>query len=286
MSLIEGEIMQDNSFDKVLITGAGGMVGSYADFGIKADMRMLDVTDLEETLRVVKKIQPTAIIHLAAETDLDRCERDPEHAYTVNAVGTYNTALAAKAVGAKIVYVSTSSIFDGEKKTPYTETDIPNPQSFYSRSKLLGEIALKETAPDFIIARACWMFGGGPSKDQKFVAKIIQQLGQPEIKVVDDKFGSPTFGKDLMAAIKQLIMQDKTGIFHLSNAGVCSRFEMAQQIAKVLDSKTKIIPVSSDSFGENSIGGKNESMSSKINLMRQWQDALADYLKTEWKGFL
>ena len=277
--------MNDKILEKILITGASGMVGSYADFGIKADMRMLDVTGLDETLRVVKKIQPTAIIHLAAETDLDRCERDPEHAYAVNAVGTYNIALAAKSVGAKIVYVSTSSIFDGKKKTPYTETDVPNPQSFYSRSKLLGEIVVKETAPDFIIARACWMFGGGPAKDQKFVAKIIRQLGQPEIKVVNDRFGSPTFGKDLMGAIKQLIIQDKSGIFHLSNSGACSRFEVAQQIAKVLGSKAKITPVSSDTFEEN-IGGKNESMKSKINLMRPWQDALEDYLKTEWKGFL
>src|SRR3989338_9149681 len=119
---------------RVLTTGANGMVGSYVDFGIKLDHRALDVTDLDETLAVIKKHNPKVIIHLASETDTDRCEKDPQLAYMVNAIGTYNVALAAKAVGAKMIYISTSAVFDG-LDGPYTENDACNPQSYYAKSK-------------------------------------------------------------------------------------------------------------------------------------------------------
>src|ERR1700754_3933984 len=103
----------DDLLKHSLITGADGMVGSYIDFGTRTNHRSLDVADLKEVLTVCKKVAPKLIIHLAAETDFDRCERDSANAYMVNAVGTYNMAIAAREVGAKLVYVSTSVVFDG-----------------------------------------------------------------------------------------------------------------------------------------------------------------------------
>lgn len=269
--------------NKVLITGAGGMVGSYIDFGIKTNHRNFDITDFDEVMKVVKDQKPQAIIHLAAETDVDRCDRDPNYAYLINGVGAYNVATAAKEIGAKLVYVSTAGIFDGEKSGPYTEDDEARPQNFYGRSKYMGELIVRGMLEDYIIARACWMFGGGPEKDLKFVGKIIRQLDKPEIKAVDDAYGSPTFGKDLMGAIKQLVLRDATGVFHLSNEGSCSRYEVAKFIIDMMKPGMKLSPVHLDYFpGANRV--KNEVMSSKERLVRPWQEALQEYLETEWKN--
>jgi len=121
-------------------------------------------------MTVAKKYRPKVILHLAALTDLDYCEKNPAEAYLVNSVGTYNVALTAREVGAKLVYISTAGIFDGQKKGFYRESDLGNPQNHYGHSKYLGESAVQNILNDYIIARVCWMFGGGPTKDKKFVA--------------------------------------------------------------------------------------------------------------------
>lgn len=261
------------------------MVGSYVDFGIKTSHRNFDITDFYEVMKAVKDYKPQAIIHLAAETDVDRCDRDPNYAYLVNGAGTYNIAAAAKEVGAKLVYVSTAGVFDGEKLGPYTEDDEARPQNFYGRSKYMGELIVRGMLKDYIIARACWMFGGGPDKDLKFIGKIIRQFDKSEIKAVDDAYGSPTFGKDLVTAIKQLLLRDATGIFHLSNEGSCSRYEVAKFIIDTLHQDIELSPVHLDYFpGANRV--KNEVMSSKEKLVRPWQEALKEYLETEWKTFI
>ncbi|MEK9150715.1 MAG: dTDP-4-dehydrorhamnose reductase [Patescibacteria group bacterium] len=273
-------------FSKVLITGAGGMVGSYADFGVKTDRRSLDVTDLKEVLKVCREHKPQVIIHLAAETDVDRCERDPEYAYMVNGIGAYHMALAAKESGAKLVYVSTAGIFDGAKEKSYMEEDEANPQNYYGRSKHLGELAVKGILKNYIIARVCWMFGGGPQKDQKFVAKIIRQFDKGEIKAVDDQIGSPTFGKDLMGAVKKLIEQDAVGVFNLANKGVCSRYEFAREIVNILNPEIKVTPAKMVDFNLDAPRTFNEGLISKVDLMRPWQEALKEYLETEWEPFV
>ena len=261
------------------------MVGSYADFGIKTNRHSFDITNLKEVLAICKKHEPDVIIHLAAETDVDLCERDPEHAYMINTIGTYNMAVAAKEVGAKLVYVSTAAVFDGLKSEPYQESDTPDPQNYYARSKYLGELAVQGVLSDYIIARAGWMFGGGAEKDQKFVAKIVAQMGKPEIKAVNDKFGSPTYGKDLINGIKELVRQDQTGVFHMANKGMCSRYEMAKFIADTLHSSTAITSVDSSFFNLDAARGNSEAIaSSRTNVMRPWQDALKEYLETEWES--
>ncbi len=280
--------VHDKILSRVLTTGASGMVGSYVDFGIKLDHRALDVTDLNETLSVIKKYNPKVIIHLASETDTDRCEKDPQLAYLVNSIGAYNVALAAKEVGAKMIYISTSAVFDGSKKKPYVENDEPNPQSYYARSKFLGEVAVKSVLQNYIIGRICWVFGGGPLKDQKFVAKIIKQTKTPVMKIVAGKHGSPTFGKDLVLALKKMIIEDKKGIFHLSNTGTPSRFEVAKEIVKVTKSKTKVTEVDQSFFNKADSYRRldNESMISKIPFMRRWQEALKEYIEEEWTDYI
>jgi dTDP-4-dehydrorhamnose reductase len=269
--------------NKVLITGANGMVGGYADFGIKADRRMMDVTDLKEVRSVCMKHKPQAIVHLAAETDVDRCERDPEYAYLVNSIGTYHVATVAKEMGIKMVYVSTAGVFDGTKEGPYTEKDEPNPKNYYGHSKFLGELAVKGMLTDYVIARVCWMFGGGPAKDQKFVAKIIEQLGKEEIRVVTDQIGSPTFGKDLITGIKKLLQEDAKGYYNLANEGIISRYDFAKTIVEILGKKTKVTPVKMADFKMDAFRTFNEGMLSLAS-QRNWRVALEEYLTTEWKN--
>lgn len=278
--------MRPEDLERSLITGANGMVGSYFAFGLKTDIAELDVTDEEKVFAFVSRLKPRIIIHLAAETDVDRCEKDPEHAYRVNAIGTYNVALAARRVRAKLVYVSTAGVFDGNKKEPYTEEDEANPQNVYGRTKYQGEVMVRDLAPDYLIARSCWMFGGGPGVDKKFVSKIIEQLDHDEIKVVDDKIGSLTYGRDLASAIKQLLIQNRTGLFHLTNRGFCSRYEVAEQIVKILGASAKIIPVGSAEFTLAAARSASEAMASKLDIMRDWREALGEYLLEEWKPCL
>jgi len=278
--------MQRENLDSSLITGAKGMVGSYFDFGLKTDIGEMDVTDLDKVFAFTSRHKPRIVVHLAAETDLDRCEKEPDHAYRVNTIGTYNVAVAARAIGAKVVYVSTAGVFDGNKKEPYTEEDRPNPQNVYGRTKYLGEVIVRDLVPEYLIARSCWMFGGGPGVDKKFVSKIIKQLDQDVMKVVDDKTGSLTYGKDLAYAIKQLLIQNRTGLFHLSNRGICSRYEVAKEIVKVLGADVKIIPVDSREFTSTATRSASEAMASKLDIMRDWREALREYLLKEWKPHL
>ena len=195
------ETNSDEVLSKTLITGGNGTVASYVDFGTKVTRSDFDITNLGQVLEFVKKIQPKLILHLAAETDLARCENDSAHAYLVNEVGTYNIATAGQMVGAKIVYVSTDAVFPNSV-TAHSLDDRPGPESIYGHSKYLGELAVKGLSDNFIIARTSWVFGGGSKLDKKFVAKFIGQIDSPELKGVNDKFSSPTFARDLVDALK------------------------------------------------------------------------------------
>ena len=274
---------------KVLVTGADGMVGSYINFGIKTNRRSFDITDFRGTLAGVEKYRPSAILHLAAETDVDRCERDPLRAYLVNSIGTWNVAFAAKQVGAKVIYISTSYVFSGEAKEPFKESDIPSPPTYYGKSKWLGEIAIRNILDDYLILRAGWMFGGGPKLDQKFIAKIVKQLGNPEIKAVDDVTGSMTFAKDLVEKIKGYLLAVPPGgslggkIIHVFNGDSCSRYDVAAEIAKIGKSAAKVEPVPSTYFKLDAARGHSDRMeSAEGGVMRSWKEALAEYLHEEW----
>jgi dTDP-4-dehydrorhamnose reductase len=274
-------------FSKTLVTGGNGMLGSYVDFGIKTDRQTVDVTNFENTLDAIKKSGADTIIHLAAETDMAKCEQNPERAYLANTISTYNVALSARAVGAKLVYVSTSAVFDGKKKDPYVENDQPNPQNHYARSKHAGELIVQSLLPDAIIIRICWTFGGGPSKDKKFVAKIIDQLmaGSKELKAINNEFGSPSYGKDVILHIKELLKKGEKGIFHLGNKGMCTRYDIAKKIIEVMKFEAKVSPVDSSAFpGVKQL--KNQSMISREIAIRPWQEDLEEYLKDERKDLI
>lgn len=264
----------------ILITGGEGVLGSYFSFGTRMGQKDFDVTDFDTVMRVCTDMRPRAIVHCAALTDLSFCEKNPERAYLVNSVGTYHMALAARVVGAKLIYISTSDVFDGSSDGLYTEKDTPNPVTVYGRSKHLGELAVAGVLEDHLIVRVSWMFGGGPGKDDKFVGKILAQKGVPEIRAVMDKKGSPSWARDIAVAVRKLLNEDARGIYHVGG-GVATRYEMAQEIASIAGWETKVVPVDSSEFVSAYPIGENQSMPLST-LVRPWRESLQEYIETEW----
>lgn len=279
---------------KILVTGAAGMLGSdlcplFSEEHnvIATDIDQLDVRDPKQVLGWSAEVGPDLIVHLAAATDVDECERKPDLAYATNAIGTRNVALACQKTGAVLVYISTISVFDGTKCEPYTEFDVPNPQSHYSRAKFAGEQIVQSLLSKYYIVRAGWMFGGR-TEDKKFVAKIISLARErPSLNIVNDKFGSPTYTADLARGLLDLIKTDLYGVYHMVGTGdYCSRLEYAQAILEYAGIQScKLLPVSSAAFP---LSAPRPRMEAALNYhlelmgrnrMRPWRAALQDYMQ-------
>lgn len=276
--------MKSFDFERVLSTGANGMIGSYVDFGIRTDRTTLDILDCEAVMTFVKKHKPRAIIHLAGATDMVKTEQDPLYAYELNVRGTYNVAQAARAVGATMVLASSSRVFDGHKKGPYTEDDAPNPQTHYGRTKHIAELIVAALAERYIIARTAWVFGGGPLRDNKFYGKVLKQLqsGESEVIALGDVHGSPTYGKDYLVAIKELLEKGEYGTFHITNSGEATRHDLAVAMATHVKPDAQVRAVDRSHFASGATLPTNESISSKQVTLRPWQEALAEYVRDEW----
>ncbi|CFQ42490.1 dTDP-4-dehydrorhamnose reductase [Yersinia frederiksenii] len=244
---------------KILITGGTGMLGAYVtntlehtDYEVIVARRdKLNLATPNEIFGYIMSVNPEIILHFAAETDVDLCEREPARAGICNHLATEQIAQAAKACGAWLLYLSSSNVFGGEGKLSYNELDIPLPINYYGRSKLIGESSVRNACPNnHLIIRAGWMIGGGPEKDHKFVGKIIQQIkmGATVIKAVNDRLGSITSAIQLCDFIIWSINNRHTGTLHFASSGTISRFDIACGIGELLDFKGDIIPVCSSMF--------------------------------------
>ncbi len=276
--------MSAYDFSRAVTTGANGMVGSYVDFGIRTDHATLDILDADAVMTFVKKHKPSAIIHLAGATDMERCEREPTYAYELNVRGTYNVARAARAVGGIMVYASTSRVFKGDKSGAYSEGDVPEPTTHYGSTKHIGELITASIVPQHIIARTSWVFGGGPTRDNKFYGKVLRQLqsGESEVIALSDVHGSPTYGKDYVAAIKELLAKGEYGTFHIANSGEATRHDLAVAMATHVKPDAQVRAISRSHFASGATLPTNESISSKRVTLRPWQEALAEYMRDEW----
>lgn len=224
--------------DKVLITGANGQLGGefveiFKDWQVLAtDLDNLDINDKAKVKEIFTKEAPNLIIHCAAWTDVEGCAENPEKAMFINGEGTKNLAEAAKEIGAKMIYISTNEVFDGEKETPYIESDKTNPINPYAVSKLAGEkFVLQALGRNGIIVRTSWVYG--PKGKSNFPLKIIaaaDKLG--ELSVVDDEIAVPTYAPDLAKAVFDLVRKSPSGIYHLVNEGSCSRYDWAVEVLK------------------------------------------------------
>jgi dTDP-4-dehydrorhamnose reductase len=206
----------------------------------------LDITHGPTVDARVGEIEPDAIINCSAWTDLDGAEAHERDAMTVNDTGAGLLAVAAGTVGACVVYPSTDYVFDGSKRTPYVESDLPQPISAYGRSKLAGETSVAAANSRHVIVRTSWLYGLGGGN---FVETMLR-LGteQPEVLVVSDQVGSPTYTRHLATAIALLTESEDYGIHHVTGAGSCSWFEFAQEIfdqaalpARVMAARTEML---------------------------------------------
>ena len=291
---------------KVLVTGADGMLGSalcptLEKIGytvIATDLNpsnqgsdCLDVRNYDLVKKMVEEVKPSILLHLAAETDVDRCEIEPDHAFFTNTIGTQNVALVCQKKDIEMVYISTLGVFYGDKPEPYTEFDDPNPINLYGRSKLEGEKIVTSLLNRFYIIRAGWMVGGGPKKDKKFVGKIIRQVNETtKLKAVNDKIGSPTYTFDFSKCLANLIESGYYGLYHCTNKGYATRFDVAKKIIEFLGkSEVTVEPVSSAYFPLPAPRARSEmSKNYKLQMLgldttRTWEDSLKEYIDLYWK---
>lgn len=280
---------------KILITGSNGMVGTALkkvldDDLILTDKSNLDVTNYQEVMFYTGRWGwgIDFIIHLAAETDLETCEKDPAHAYLTNTIGTFNMIELARFYNKPILFMSTAGVFEGNRQQVYYPHELPNPVNVYGRSKFYAEKIAVLYRYSYII-RAGWMMGGGADIDKKFVNKIIKKInsGEKVIKVVSDCYGSPTYTMDLANNIKKVVDgYFDYGIYHCTNQGSASRYDVAKEIVRLLNKDVEIVPVVSDKVSDEfpCKRSNNELIALSEGFeMSSWQDSLARYLDAEFK---
>ena len=266
---------------RILVTGAAGMVGSQLDFGIKTDLPELDILSIESIEKAVGYYCPDVILHLAANTDMEDCEKNPQNAYQLNTFGTFNLVKTCKARSLGMVYLSSGTVFDGGKDV-YSELDAPNPLNVYARTKLAGEWIVRNILEKHLIVRTGWLFGGGPKRDKKFVGYCAKRIlaGQP-VTAVADRFGSPTYIPDLLAAVHNAIFSGKVGIYHIVNAGPASYFDIAKYIKKISGTTANVVAGNSSDSQLNIVKrARSEVLVSNRIFLRSWQEALEEYIKS------
>ena len=292
---------------KILLVGGKGMLAQKilsvapSCYQITAvDLPDFDVTDKDKTLRYVEALCPEIIINCAAYTNVDGCETEQALADLVNGLAVGYLAEAAKNVDAVLVHVSTDYVFDGEKRTPYAETDPVNPQSAYGRSKLLGERELLASGLEkFFIVRTSWLYGPG---GHNFVETIIRLAKErSELGIVADQIGSPTYTGDLANALFALLaaaaspqppIPSPYGLYHFSNGGHCSWYEFAREIVTLAklngDQLTieKINPINTEDYPlpaerpKYSVFSKEKYLKMTGRRVPDWQESLTKYFQS------
>jgi dTDP-4-dehydrorhamnose reductase len=237
---------------RILVTGAKGQLGQElqrvlrGEEVIAANRPEYELTDPMVGEKIAAP-RPNLVIHAAGYTDVDGCERNPGTAFTVNAQGTRHVAEGAAKANARLIYISTDYVFDGKKTEPYTERDHVNPLNVYGRSKLAGEEEAVKGCRRTLVLRTSWLYG---VHGKNFVKTILSlAVSQPEVRVVEDQRGSPTYARHLAHVIAGLIRSEVTGVIHAGGEGECSRCEFAMAILQEAGLKCRVVPISTAEAG-------------------------------------
>ena len=268
---------------KILVTGANGMLGQdlcpiLEDEGhevIETDIHNLDITNEQEVIETFLDIEPDIVIHCAAYTNVDEAEKDIETARKINVLGTENIAKISAKLDIAMVYISTDYVFDGNNTKPYLPTDITNPQNNYGLTKLEGEKAVQKHCKKYFIVRTSWLYG---IYGKNFVETMLSLKDKPELKVVDDQIGCPTWTIELSNGISKIIETEDYGIYHICGSGQTSWYNFAKKIFEFSGVKVNLIPCTTKEFPRPA---KRPSYSVMENnkICRKWEEALKDYLK-------
>jgi dTDP-4-dehydrorhamnose reductase len=296
---------------KIFMAGVGGMLGEafhrvFADgYELRctdkdvnaAWLSFLDFRDRDAYAQQVEAFRPDYLFHIGAHTSLEYCEQNVADAYATNTMAVENAVWTANRLDIPLLYVSTAGIFDGRQET-YDDWDQPNPLGHYARSKYMGERFVVENAARYLVCRAGWMMGAGPAKDKKFIQKLMKQLkgGARELKVVDDKLGTPTYTLDFARQVRVLLEKELWGLYNVVCQGVTSRLEVAQHLVAALgrQREVSVTAVGSDYFAEEYFAPRPASerlITAKldlrgVNVMRDWRVCLDEYLAEYYDEYL
>lgn len=253
-----------SALPSVLITGGEGQVGRELQRSLLAHSipfyapgrDELDITNSSQMEAVLESKAPDIVVHAAAWTDVDGCEGDPDRASRVNAQATASLASLCAIRGIFLLYLSSDFVFDGRKRTPYEIEDVPNPVNVYGRSKWAGEEAIRQAGCAFAIVRTSWVYGIYGDNFPKSIlrAAAARRTGGANgpIRVVSDQIGSPTYAGDLAAVLLRLlglhtrpVCPPRNGVFHVANAGQCSRFDFAREVVQQAGWDVSVQPITS-----------------------------------------
>lgn len=276
---------------KIIVTGCNGQLGravnkQYAGNTeyelVNTDVAELDITSVDKVMELVGEVKPYAIINCAAYTAVEACEKEEDLAFRINAIGARNLGIAAEAVGAKLVHISTDYVFAGNGTRPYRETDPTGPQGAYGRTKLAGEEFVKEFSSRHFIIRTAWLYGDG----KNFVRTMLRLAEtNDKVRVVRDQVGSPTSASELAKAIAYLLPTDNYGLLHGTCEGDCSWAQFTEEIFRLAGKNTIVEGITSEEYGA---AVKRPAYSILENYMlkmttdfmfKDWHDAIAEYLK-------
>lgn len=277
---------------RILLLGHKGMLGADLLLELKdrhevagLDKDDIDITSAAACTEAIHGYLPDAIINAAAYTDVDGCETNQEECMVVNADAVKNIVEACCQKNILIVHFSTDYVFDGTSNEPYRENHPCNPINAYGFSKLAGERYLFSLTENYLLIRTAWLFG----KNGKNFARTIINKAQTssKLEVVDDQFGSPTYTKDLAAALQFLLEQNIKGVFHITNRGICSWYQFARRILQETSiNDVHVVPIKTKHLNRPakrplySVLSNRKFIETTGKTMRPWQLALQDYLKS------
>lgn len=293
------------------MAGVGGMLGEAfytvfkneyelkcTDKDVNSDwLQFLDFRDFDAYKKDVLEFKPDYLFHIGAYTDLEYCEQNVEDTYMTNTISVENAVHIANELKIPLLYISTAGIYDGAQEL-YDDWDLPNPLGHYARSKYMGELFVKQNKVEHIVCRAGWMMGSGPKKDKKFIQKLMKQIkdGKKVLNVVNDKLGTPTYTIDFAKNAKLLIEKRYWGVYNMVCGGETGRFEVAQELVKVLGKENEIEVKEVDSSYFKDIYFAQRPASERlvnrrlnlreVNLMRDWKVCLEEYVEDYYKGYI
>ncbi len=287
---------------KILVFGRSGQVGGYLENYVtnlpqfdlvEVDRTDLNLLDTDRIIPFITSLKPDWVINAAAHTAVDKAESEPELCFRPNAEAPCRMAAACADIGSGFVHYSTDYVFDGQGSCPYTETDVTNPKSVYGKSKREGELAILKQLPASIILRTSWVYA---KKGHNFVNTMLRLARErPEINVVSDQIGSPTFAGDLAQVTTNIIsgisdgrFSHRGGIFHATGQGETSWYEFCQQIMKqTFDHSISVNPISSDQYPTPAPRPRYSVLSNQkmkevySQELRHWKTALGDCLSSD-----
>ncbi|MBD5231672.1 MAG: dTDP-4-dehydrorhamnose reductase [Bacteroidales bacterium] len=280
---------------RLLITGARGQLGSClrdllaerSDVEtLFTDVAELDLTDADAVSRYVAELKPHYIINCAAYTAVERAEADETTAERVNADAPANLARAAAENGARLIHISTDYVFSGENFRPWRESDEPSPRSAYGRTKLHGERRVMELHPEgSVILRTAWLYSPYGSNFVKTMLRLAAE--RPEIRVVTDQIGSPTSAMTLARAVLTVVFSEQwhPGVYHLTDAGVASWYDLAVSTLRLSGLTTRVVPITTQEYPTPterpaySVLAKEKFINTYNFTLPHWQEALAECLR-------